>query len=75
MVARIARAHGSNNKQLFRWKNQYGNRLLDDDDIQKYQPVLVVLTVTSEPVMSVSETNQMRVLLKSLQRLHDVNCT
>ncbi|HCQ8391321.1 TPA: transposase [Klebsiella oxytoca] len=54
VVARLAREHGINDNLLFRWKNQYENGLLDDDDIQECLPVPVALTDTPEPVMPVT---------------------
>jgi len=50
VVARIAREHGINDNLLFRWKNQYENGLLEDDDIQECLPVPVALTATPDPV-------------------------
>lgn len=54
VVARIAREHDLNDNLLFRWKNQYENGFLDDDDIQECLPVPVALTDTPEPVMPVT---------------------
>jgi len=54
VVARIAREHDINDNLLFKWKNQYEDGLLSDDDIQECQPVPVALTDTPEPIRAVT---------------------
>ncbi|MFU1073807.1 IS66-like element accessory protein TnpA [Escherichia coli] len=49
VVARIAREHDINDNLLFKWKSQYEDGLLSDDDIQECMPVPVALTDTPEP--------------------------
>ena len=54
VVARIAREHGINDNLLFKWKSQYEDGLLSDDDIQECMPVPVALTDTPEPTRPVT---------------------
>ncbi|EHP4447086.1 transposase, partial [Shigella flexneri] len=54
VVARIAREHDINNNLLFKWKSQYEDGLLSDDDIQECMPVPVALTDTPEPTRPVT---------------------
>lgn len=54
VVARIAREHGINDNLLLKWKSQYEDGLLSDDDIQECMPVPVALTDTPEPTRPVT---------------------
>lgn len=54
VVARIAREHGINDNLLFKWKSQYEDGLLSDDEIQECMPVPVALTDTPEPTRPVT---------------------
>lgn len=54
VVARIAREHDINDNLLFKWKSQYEDGLLSDDDIQECLPVPVALTDTPEPIRPVT---------------------
>ncbi|EJD4419331.1 transposase, partial [Shigella boydii] len=54
VVARIAREHDINDNLLFKWKSQYEDGLLSDDDIQECMPVPVALTDTPEPTRPVT---------------------
>ncbi|WP_073268628.1 transposase, partial [Escherichia coli] len=53
VVARIAREHDINDNLLFKWKSQYEDGLLSDDDIQECMPVPVALTDKPEPTRPV----------------------
>ncbi|WP_434126524.1 IS66-like element accessory protein TnpA [Klebsiella quasipneumoniae] len=54
VVARIAREHDINDNLLFKWKSQYEDGLLSDDDIQECLPVPVALTDTPESIRPVT---------------------
>ncbi|WP_430742044.1 transposase [Shigella flexneri] len=54
VVARIAKNTISMITCCFKWKSQYEDGLLSDDDIQECMPVPVALTDTPEPTRPVT---------------------
>ncbi|WP_109043687.1 transposase [Escherichia coli] len=53
-LAQLDAIHGINDNLLFKWKSQYEDGLLSDDDIQECMPVPVALTDTPEPTRPVT---------------------
>jgi len=74
VVARIAREHDINNNLLFKWKNQYEDRLLSDDDIQECLPVPVALTDRPEPIRPVTNPFWRRALRVIPEMPHGASC-
>lgn len=78
VVARIAREHGINDNLLLKWKSQYEDGLLSDDDIQECMPVPVALTDTPEPTRPVTNPSGVTSLMSALRVIpetsHGASC-